>query len=292
MQKAAPSPPPKTPMARRLEYVRTNQAGGISLAEFHRRLTAGWSAGCGRRASYEAARTYHYDRDAPASYLDRVAEVFGVRLEWLVAGRGARTAAEADAASIATQGAADNINIQREQPADSANVSSEELERAFTEGLPALGEGADLTAWYALADLHSRRALADLHRIEKAPSAWAKDHKRGAQAFREMDLEMARETAAMVGAGARAAEVDLASLSPWQRSNYIQLACQALGLLFVEPHEIAARPGASYTIGERPGLSSVQRGTGSKASTKRVQEKLDRKTAKSRNSRATKKGGR
>ena len=35
------------------------------------------------RVSYEAARTYHYDRDPPVEYLVRVSGVYGVRLEWL-----------------------------------------------------------------------------------------------------------------------------------------------------------------------------------------------------------------
>lgn len=94
MQKPAPSPTPTKPMARRLEHVRTSEAGGIPLAEFHRRLCEGWPADLGRPASYEAARTYHYNRDAPAAYLARVAATFGVRLQWLATGEGAPTEAE------------------------------------------------------------------------------------------------------------------------------------------------------------------------------------------------------
>lgn len=49
-------------------------------------------AGCG----YEAVRNYHYDREAPLSYLQRVAEVFpGINPEWLFLGEGPITRAQA-----------------------------------------------------------------------------------------------------------------------------------------------------------------------------------------------------
>lgn len=41
---------------------------------------------------------YHWKREPPPSYLARVAEVFGVRIEWLVTGEGRVTVAEEQAA--------------------------------------------------------------------------------------------------------------------------------------------------------------------------------------------------
>lgn len=66
--------------------------GVRSVRAFWQRVTEG----DGPKVSYEAARYYHFDREAPASYLARVAKVFGVRLDWLVTGEGEMTeAAEA-----------------------------------------------------------------------------------------------------------------------------------------------------------------------------------------------------
>jgi hypothetical protein len=58
-----------------------------SLRSFWQRLREGWDDG----VSYEAVRGYHYDREPPAAYLARVAQVFGVRLEWLITGTGPQT---------------------------------------------------------------------------------------------------------------------------------------------------------------------------------------------------------
>jgi hypothetical protein len=81
-----------TEMARRLEDVR-ERFGVPSLRAFHAQLDVGWKEGDGR-VSYEAVRNYHYERDAPVAYLARVAEVFGVRLPYLVAGDGPMTEEE------------------------------------------------------------------------------------------------------------------------------------------------------------------------------------------------------
>jgi hypothetical protein len=83
---ARPAPPPKTETAKRLEHVRT-QNGLPSLRSFWQRLQDGWEDG----ASYEAVRGYHWNREPPAAYLARVAQVFGVRLEWLITGTGPQT---------------------------------------------------------------------------------------------------------------------------------------------------------------------------------------------------------
>ena len=86
-------PEPINEMAKRLEAVR-ERFGVPSMRAFHAKLDDGWSKEDGR-VSYEAVRNYHYDRDAPASYLARVAKVFeGVRLEYLVSGDGPMTKEE------------------------------------------------------------------------------------------------------------------------------------------------------------------------------------------------------
>ena len=73
---------PSTATASRLEAVRQRRGVG-TLQEFVDRLTEG-----GYDIDYTTARRYHRDREAPAHYLARVAEVFNFELWWLVTGRG------------------------------------------------------------------------------------------------------------------------------------------------------------------------------------------------------------
>ena len=105
------APKPVTQMPQRLEAVR-ERAGIPSLRAFHKKLVDGRKDEDGRelvegwkdedgRVSYEAVRNYHYDREAPAAYLARVAKVFGVRLLYLVANDGAMTDEEEQAATDA-----------------------------------------------------------------------------------------------------------------------------------------------------------------------------------------------
>lgn len=71
-------------MAKRLERVRTLK-GIASLKDFWKALGGKEGAGCG----YEAVRFYHFDREAPVSYLSRVAQVFPeFSREWLLTGEG------------------------------------------------------------------------------------------------------------------------------------------------------------------------------------------------------------
>lgn len=86
---ARPAPPPQTGTAERLEKVRA-RVGIPSLRAFWARLKEDWDD----PVSYEAVRNYHHNREPTPSYLARVAEVFGFRLEWLVADRGEPTTAE------------------------------------------------------------------------------------------------------------------------------------------------------------------------------------------------------
>lgn len=73
------------PVSRRLDDIR--QSRGIkSMQEFHNQLMTRVPEG--ERVSYAATRVYFFDREAPASYLARVAEVFEVNLTWLITGQG------------------------------------------------------------------------------------------------------------------------------------------------------------------------------------------------------------
>lgn len=67
--------------AERLEYVRES-TGHQTLKAFREALTGDDTYS----VSYEAVRTYHEHRDPPVHYVARVAEVFGVSLEWLILG--------------------------------------------------------------------------------------------------------------------------------------------------------------------------------------------------------------
>ena len=78
----------------RLEWVRKTH-GFRDLRPFWRRVAAPHQGDDGYSISYDAVRTYHVvGREAPAAYLARVADVFGIRLVWLVTGRGLPTEAE------------------------------------------------------------------------------------------------------------------------------------------------------------------------------------------------------
>jgi hypothetical protein len=74
---------PTNAVSTRLEQVR-RELGYSNLKRFHAALIEE----AGYTVSYEAVRKYHYDRVPPTDYLVRVAERFGVRLEWLAAGKG------------------------------------------------------------------------------------------------------------------------------------------------------------------------------------------------------------
>jgi hypothetical protein len=90
---ARPAPRPIIPLAQRLESIRADYESELpSLRGFWQRVTEGWDD----PPSYEAVRGWHYDREAPVSYLARVMEVFpGYMYPWLISGKGPRTQIEA-----------------------------------------------------------------------------------------------------------------------------------------------------------------------------------------------------
>lgn len=83
-------------LGERLEAVRAD--AGLSLRAFWRELVGGGGGGGfdwenedgdGPRYGYRTVTRYHRgEREAPVEYVARVAEIFGVRVEWLVNGSG------------------------------------------------------------------------------------------------------------------------------------------------------------------------------------------------------------
>lgn len=93
-KRGQPAPAPRTELSRRLEQVRAFRRVE-TLLDFHETLTAATPNRPGFDVSYSAIRNYHYDRDPPLAYLQRVADVFDVSLGWLVTGAGSVAGKEA-----------------------------------------------------------------------------------------------------------------------------------------------------------------------------------------------------
>lgn len=68
------------PVSERLEGLQ-DQLGYDSLKAWHQDVS-----GDGYSVSYEAVRNYHWNREPPLHYVNRVSERFGVRLHWLIRG--------------------------------------------------------------------------------------------------------------------------------------------------------------------------------------------------------------
>jgi hypothetical protein len=75
--------PAERAISARLEHVRRH-FGYKSRRAFWMALCEGWDD----PVSYESVRLYHWHREPTFAYAGRVAEVFGVRIEWLVTGKG------------------------------------------------------------------------------------------------------------------------------------------------------------------------------------------------------------
>jgi len=91
-----PNPAAEHPLSERLERVRET-FGFRSKRAFWQKLCDGWDAA----VSYEAVRNYHYDREAPPSYLARVLRVFpDLRSEWLLLGEGEMRHSQEEVAGI------------------------------------------------------------------------------------------------------------------------------------------------------------------------------------------------
>ncbi|MEX2528550.1 MAG: hypothetical protein WEA09_13020 [Gemmatimonadota bacterium] len=119
-------------MARRLEAVRAH-TGFPSIRSFWSKLDEGWTEGS---LSYEAARHYHYDRDAPTAYLWRIMEVFpDIRLPYLMAGDGPMTKQEEAAAQAVTKAVED---VAPERPTTLHEHIAPRLTRLVTEGVAGL----------------------------------------------------------------------------------------------------------------------------------------------------------
>lgn len=180
-------------MAARLEHVR--QLRGIAtLKEFHDRITA--EPG-GISVSYAATRNYFYDRDAPAAYLARVAEVCNVRLEWLAAEKGKPTHEEQELAD----------RVSRD-----SHVASDPVDEALRKALPFYKDLDSLTrksVWQMFFALPSHN---------NGPERWSVE-------------EGADRTGRLVTGPLETIGVELNSLADWQVRGYLALFAQAVELL-------------------------------------------------------------
>jgi hypothetical protein len=136
-----PTPAGQTPYARRLEHIRLEVAGGISLKDFHQRLTSEpTEEGDPYEVSYSAVRNYHYDsREPPVSYLTQVAHVYGVRVAYLWRGEEPVTAVEERVSRL----------VESRTLADASATAEEgeyahwadEIDRRFGMAFPGAGRG-------------------------------------------------------------------------------------------------------------------------------------------------------
>lgn len=155
---------PATPVARRLEHVR-HLHGVPTLRAFFDRLVEPRSPTDTYQLSYAAVRNYHFDREPPASYLARVAQVFGIKLEWLITGEGEPTAEREAAANLASTAAR-------------SLLENREVRREITEAFPAFAlippffQDAALQAWSA----HVLRGSKDSRFGPTSPTETAVQH--------------------------------------------------------------------------------------------------------------------
>lgn len=171
--------------------------------------------------------------EPPLSFLRPAARVLGVSPRWLAFGGRYRTLEEEAAGAVADSGGAsgDDSNL---------TASRADLEKAFLEGLPALS-AAGPASWHTIGDLYSQYSSARIEDI-LGPGmregmelvASGKDHDPVAykQVTQRAQIAAARRVAELVGAAAKAADVDLLKLSRWGLDRYIQITSQALSVLF------------------------------------------------------------
>lgn len=211
-----------------------------------------------RGASYGGIRQYADGAIASPriDLLKAIAHVLQVRPEWLAFGNGTMTEA-AEVAARASSGAVAAVGDP-----GGFMAPAEDVQRAFVEGLPVLKSGASAATWQAIADLYDAFFDFDLDRVSKS----MRDRKGAA---RQLQVQVAKETTSMIAAAATAGGIDLEAVSRWQLERYVHLTVQAISMLLVQPHRIAGRPGATYTIARgRDGsmsLSNLQKKGGRNA---------------------------
>lgn len=120
--KSQPNPGPQNVFAERLEHIRKIH-GLRTLSDFHRELLEPRRENDDYEVSYAAVRNYHCDREPPASYLLRVADVFSIRLPWLLKGEGKPTEVEERLAELEAQ----NQEEQKPQGPNVWDILREEL---------------------------------------------------------------------------------------------------------------------------------------------------------------------
>lgn len=198
-----------------------------------------------RGTSYGGVRQYTEGRVANprVELLQAMAQVLGVRTEWLAFDDGKMTEAQEAASRAGRAGAAAGAGSVGEN----LTADPERLEGAFLECLPALAN-ASPASWHTVAELYEAifTAPSRLSRIGAAMSAFAaqkgqESGERG-EAMRALQVECAREAASLVGAAAREAGIDLTTVNRWFLDRYIQTTAQACAMLFVAPHRLQPGP--------------------------------------------------
>ena len=184
-------------------------------------------------SSYANVHAYFSGKTQPSvGFLREAATALRVNPEWLAFERGHRTPEEADAATIG------NARSSKEDTGD-LSVTTAELEVALQEGLPALSR-AGPASWHAIAELYAeyvRFHLIDVFGpparagIERVASGLDHDPVAYKREFQQAQLAAAKRAAAIVGATASAAEIDLSELSRWGLDRYIQITVQAASIL-------------------------------------------------------------
>ncbi len=204
--------------------------------------------------SYPAINSYLKDETEPtARFLDEAAGILGWSAEYLAHGEGAKT----DAVRLA------NAVAARRQQENDLTAASEDLERAFLEGLPALRE-AGPACWQAVARLNSQFAIrisgirklahAADREFQALQAGEPTDALRYKSAVQAAQIEIARDTARVVGTMAEAAGVKLEQLPRWQIEQYIELAAHACAMLLVQPHWLSSSQtvvSSSFTVTDK-----------------------------------------
>lgn len=204
-----------------------------------------------RGTSYGGVRLYTEPGDRPyrprLELLRAIADVLGVREDWLAFNDGSMTEAEEHLRSSAAD-AAD----RRGGGGGTIDIPPAKLEAALLRGLPALAR-ASSASWHAVVELYSDFTWATMpERVHEATSKML--HRRQASGNSPDELhrvqdgvrasleQAATHVGRMIAAGAVEGGVDLTRLWEWELNRYIQASVQALSMLFrpSSPRELRA----------------------------------------------------
>ncbi len=202
----------------------------MSVQAFQEQLQVMGIRGC----AYSSVWSYLKGRtEPPSEFVDAVASMLDVRREWLLWEQGEMLEAAIPAAAVIAGRAA--------RDGGDGSLNDKEMERALISGLPAL-QHAGRSSWIAVVSAfqaymvsdYGMRVNAGAYRGGKA-SQFAKD-------LRKRHAAIAKQIAKSIGELAALPGVDLSSIPAWQIARFIELAAQALQMLFVMPHRLTAAP--------------------------------------------------